>query len=518
MSPPFARPALAAGGGLLLAAAFPPVGLWPLAVPAVAVLSLAVHGQQARRGALLGLAYGVAFFLPLLEWMRVIGTDAWVGLSLLEGGFVAVLGAGLAVTSRLRAWPLAGAALWVAAELARAHLPFGGFPWGRLAFAQTASPLTPYAALGGAPLVTAATALAGTLLAAALLALYARHARPAVVALAALVALPALATLVPTPTDADRTVRAAVVQGDVPRSGLDFLGQRQAVLDNHVEVTERYARRLDAGDLPRPDLVVWPENSSDIDPYTDPGAYDLIDGAVSAVGVPTLVGAVVSGPDRDLAYNTGIVWTPGQGPGRTYVKRHPVPFGEYIPFRDVLADQIDRLARIPRDFAAGERPGVLRVGPATVGDVICFEVAYDGLLRDVVAGGADVIVVQTNNATYGRTGQPAQQLAMSRLRAVEHGRAVLVAATSGISAVIAPDGEVVRRSREFVPAVLTAAVPLRDGRTVADRVGTAPEWAMAALGLGALLVAVRARRRETAASSNVDRSAHGAAGGRGAGV
>ena len=187
--------------------------------------------------------------------------------------------------------------------------------------------------------------------------------------------------------------------------------------------------------------------------------------------------------------NSGVVWDPQTGPGERYVKRHPVPFGEYIPFRAQLSGWIERLDQIPRDFYAGDRPGNLDVGPAAVGDVICFEVAYDGLVRDVVTGGADVLVVQTNNATYNGTGQPQQQMAMSRLRAVEHGRTVLVAATSGISAVVAPDGEVVaagarsgrpgpwsRRSR------CTTAGRWRPGSAPA-RSGCSPPWAWPRPGL-----------------------------------
>ena len=155
--------------------------------------------------------------------------------------------------------------------------------------------------------------------------------------------------------------------------------------------------------------------------------------------MPVLVGALVDGPG-DQVSNTGIVWDPVTGPGATYVKQHPVPFGEYMPFRDVLRRLSDKVDLVPRDFARGERTGLLQVGPAAVGDVICFEVAYDGLVRDAVRAGGQLLVVQTNNATFGRSAQTAQQLAMGRLRAVEHGRAVLVAATSGISAVIAPDG------------------------------------------------------------------------------
>jgi apolipoprotein N-acyltransferase len=162
-----------------------------------------------------------------------------------------------------------------------------------------------------------------------------------------------------------------------------------------------------------------------------------------------------------------------------------VPFGEYIPFRDQLSGWISRLDQIPRDFFAGPRPGALDIGPTRVGDVICFEIAYDGVVRDVVEQDARVLVVQTNNATYNGTSQPEQQLAMSRLRAVEHGRSVLVAATSGISAVVLPDGEVQARTGELTSETLVAQIPLRTDRTVATRLGAAPEWLLAAIGLAA---------------------------------
>jgi apolipoprotein N-acyltransferase len=154
---------------------------------------------------------------------------------------------------------------------------------------------------------------------------------------------------------------------------------------------------------------------------------------------------------------------------------------------------VGRFDRIPRDFAPGSDPGVLQLGPARIGDVICFEVAYDREVRDVVEAGARVLVVQTNNATYGRTGQPEQQLAMSRLRAVEHGRTVLVAATSGISAIIAPDGTVTASAPEFTAASLVERVALRDALTVADRLGTWPEWLLGALGLVGMAWAAAAR-------------------------
>ncbi|MDH6131325.1 apolipoprotein N-acyltransferase [Kitasatospora sp. MAA4] len=507
------RTAVAAAAGLLLAAAFPPYGVWPLSIVAVALLSLLTRGRTARQGAWTGFAFGFPFFLGLLDWIRVIGSDAWVGLSAVEALFVCALGAGLALTSRLRAWPLWAACLWVAQEWARDRLPLGGFPWGRLAFANTASPYTPLAALGGAPLVTFAVALTGALLAflaLPYLPLLARRGVPEaapvtrrpvlvpVLAGACAVVVAVAGYAVPVPTNADATTKVAVIQGNVPHPGMDFLGRPMQVLDNHADATDRLAAAVKAGQAPQPDVVIWPENSSDMDPYSDPAAYERIDEAVKAIGVPTLVGALVDGPDNQHVQNEGIVWDPAIGPGAHYTKQHPVPFGEYVPFRSVLMKVITRLQRVARDFYPGKSSGVLQLGPARIGDVICFEVAYDEIVRDTVNDGGRVIVVQTNNATYARSGQPDQQLAMSRLRAVEHGRAVVIAATSGISAIIRPDGTVESRTAELVPAELSADVPLRDGKTVADQVGAAPEWTLSVIGLLACGAGVLlGRRRRT---------------------
>jgi apolipoprotein N-acyltransferase len=276
---------------------------------------------------------------------------------------------------------------------------------------------------------------------------------------------------------------------------MHFLGRPLQILDNHVNATLKLAADIKAGRTPKPDLVIWPENSSDLDPFTYPQAYDKITEAVRAVGVPVLVGALVNGPDADHVRNEGILWSPTTGPGASYTKQHPVPFGEYVPFRKELLPLIPQLKEIPRDFYPGDHNGVMRMGPATLGDVICFEVAYDQIVRDTVDAGAQAIVVQTNNATYGRSGQPEQQLAMYRLRAVEHGRAVVAAATSGISALVAPDGTVKAHTKEFTRAVLNVNLPLRKGTTLADRIGAAPEWTLAMVGLLSCAAAILAGRR-----------------------
>jgi apolipoprotein N-acyltransferase len=179
------------------------------------------------------------------------------------------------------------------------------------------------------------------------------------------------------------------------------------------------------------------------------------------------------------------------------VKRHPAPFGEYIPYRSFFRHFSDKVDLVARDFAAGSSVGVLPAGPVRLGNVICFEVAYDGLVQDPVRAGADLLVVQTNNATFGYTDESTQQLAMSRLRAVETGRSVVHVSTVGVSGIIAPDGSFLQRSGLFTQEVLQARVPLRTGLTPAVRLGRAPELVLSALGLvlaAAGLLAARRRR------------------------
>lgn len=509
--------ALAAASGLLAVLAFPPYGLWPLAAVSVAGLGAAVHRRRARGGLGIGFVYGAAFFLPLLAWSSTqVGQWPWLFLCALEALATGLLGAALALCSRLIdahrwAWaPLTGLA-WVAQEALRSRQPFGGFPWGRLAFSQADAPAGAAAWLGGAPLVSFLVALTGGLLLVAGFHLATRRAAGLrkVAAFTAAAALTALAP-VAVPLDATapdgRVVNVAVVQGNVPRLGLDFNEQRRAVLDNHVQATLDLAAAVAAGDAPRPDLVVWPENASDIDPIQNQDAYDRISEAAAAIDAPIVLGGLVRKDDTTIA-NMSIVWQPGTGPVHMYSKRHPVPFAEYVPFKDFfrtvagwidprMAEGIDNVA----GFEFGDNPGVVPVDDLVLSGLICFEIAFDPETNASVRDGAQLLAVQTNNATFD-VNEAEQQLAMVRIRSIEHARDGLMASTVGVSAFTDHTGAVSQATEFNTAAVIQTDLTLSDRSTPATAVGILPEAVLTGAALVALACAIslntRHRRSQT---------------------
>jgi apolipoprotein N-acyltransferase len=311
------------------------VALLPLSVAALTLLCV---GRRARAGFGLGAVFGTAFMLVLLPWLQVIAVYAWVPLAVTEGLYYGLAGLAVAALTRsvvpVRWWPLWAACAWVLLEGLRGSVPFGGFPWGRLAFAVEDTPVAPALAYVGAAGVTFLLALVGTTLAWALLVVRRTPARAAA-GLVGAVVLACVAALAPwqATRDTDPRVRIAAVQGNVPGEGLEAMAERRVVLDNHVAATVALARRVQAGGSPRPDLVLWPENSSDIDPYADGAARTAIADAARSIGAPLLMGAVVGDRVDTGWYNRAIVWSAGGVPGATYDKTHPVPFGEYIPLR-----------------------------------------------------------------------------------------------------------------------------------------------------------------------------------------
>jgi apolipoprotein N-acyltransferase len=493
-------------GGLALAAAFPPVGFWPLAALGPALLVVALRGRGLRGSFLVGLVFGLAFFVPLLSWLINLAWYAWASLAVAEAVILAIFAIGQRLMLRLPAWPVAVAAWWVGVEAFRDRWPYA-FPWGRLAMSQAQAPTVRWVSVGGPPLLTFLVALAGATLAWLLLGpgpgngagraatatggALRRRAVPAL-AFAAAAGLALAGSLLPSgePGPGTPTTVVAAVQGNVPHGqSLSDVLRATTVTSNHAAATDQLAARVRSGAVPAPDVVIWPENSTDIDPSDDPAIFATIEQAVATINRPVLVGAVLDNPRR----NVGQLWLPGRGPVEIYVKRQLVPFGEYIPFRGLISSFSSLPALQPVDFTPGHRAVVFRIGQVRLGDVICYEVGFDNLVASEVNAGANLLTEQTNDADFevdGQLGETLQQLAMARIRAIEFDRSMVVAGTTGVSAIIAPDGSLIMHSRTWQRAVLETRVPLITRSTLATRLGDWPEIGLSALAVAALGLAV----------------------------
>jgi apolipoprotein N-acyltransferase len=498
----------AIAAGLLLVVSFPPFGLWYSAVAAFVVLAWVLLRESTTLlgGFGYGFLFGLAFYIPLLPWTgQLVGAFPWLALSALEAAFPGLFGVAAVVVRRLRGWPIWFAALWVAAEWLKCTIPFGGFPWGVVAFGQTAGPMLPIVRLGGVPLLSFAVALAGfSLIALALEVVHwwqRRDDGPPRVVLPGVcfcVVLVAIAASWPgvrqsgTGAGGERVINVAAIQGNVPRLGLDFNAQRRAVLDYHVRETIRLADDVRTGRAPQPQLVIWPENSSDIDPLRNPDAAQEISTAATVVRAPILVGAVLQRPDytadNPVSTNTVIVWDPARGPGERHDKQIVQPFGEYLPWRSFFS-HLSPYANRAGYFVPVQGDGVVHAAGIPVGVTTCWEVIFDRASRESVVNGAQLLAVPTNNALFGPS-MSEQQLAFAKVRAVEHDRYTVVAGTTGISAVIAPDGHEVARTNFFEPAYLDKPVHLNVDVTPATRWGPTVVWVLIAVGGSALLVAI----------------------------
>lgn len=480
--------------GILCSLAFDPVSL-PLAMVVGLAGLLAVLQRMAdsrsRAVAGVGAAFGLGFMIPLVWWMNAVSSGAYVGIVLTQFGFFALLAVCLRRVMRLPVWPLWGAAVWVGIEYFRSSFPFSGFPWGRLAHTGVDTPFASYVRLIGTPGMSAVMFLAAAAIS------YAAHGQKpkhVAVALASVFALLGCGSVLPTGiAGAQGTRQVALIQGDVP--GLFGTWPLGEIFKKHVAETEQLIADIASGEQLKPDFVLWPENATDVDPvqYTDED--QKIRELSAALHAPILVGGIFNGPTGETAYNAGVVWDEN-GPGQRYVKRKVVPYGEYVPFRNLLGGLVPRFDRqIPRDMLGGKEPGTLDIADVTIGDAICWDIAYDGNIVDNINGGAQLLVVQTSNASFTGTSQPDQQWKISRLRAIETGRYVLVPSTNGISGIVDPQGRTVARATTQIPAIVSAEVTLANGRTPGVRFGGLIEYALVALGLVGLILG-RQRREE----------------------
>ena len=471
-------------GGVGVYVASPPRGLWWLVPLSFAAFVTVLRGRSMKAAFGYGFLFGVAYLLPLLGWLddflgAEFGIWPWMGLTMVEALFFGVAGAGMARVSRLPAAPVWMAAVFVAVEAARSRVPYGGFPWGRIAFTQPEGVFLPLARAGGAVLVGFAVVLVGCALGGV------RRGRWRGAILLAVVPVAAGLAMLPSVGSGSAAGEwtVAVVQGNAPDIGVRLRDRDVEIRANHMAEAGRLVEDVEAGRVPPPDLVVFPESSNRFDAgRQDPDLTRVTE----ALGVPVIAGGIAV--DRGgRASNRMVMWQPGLGATAEYAKQRLVPFGEFVPLRGVASLVTPFSDDATSDLVPGDRPGVFDVGSVSVGLAICYEVAYDDVLGAAARAGARLLVVPTNNAWFGRSDMTYQQLAMARVRAVEHGRAVVVASTSGVSAVVLPDGTVTAVTGQFTAETLVERVPLRDETTLATTLGAVPEWILIVLAAGAVV-------------------------------
>jgi apolipoprotein N-acyltransferase len=486
--------AVVALSGAALALAFPEPGLGPLAWIAITPLLALAARARTGRGAGLGFVFGLGFFGALLYWISIIGVLGWIVLVVLQAAFLGVFGGLWALLSRLgspAARIVLAAAAWVIVEFVRALVPVGGFTWGQLAQSQTEVPwLLPLAAVGGGWLVAGAVvALNAALVELAFV--FRADRRIAAAPVLFIVALLVVPLVVPSNEAEGERLRVAIVQGNVPQNFVGSYAEKElTILESHLRLTEELARV-------EPDLVIWPESSVGMDLTTNPDAARVVRAAAQAVDAPMIVGGNIDiGDDRYkvVAFHideTGVIVD-------VYQKTHLVPFGEYVPARNVFG-WIPALDQVPRDAIAADEPVVFDVAGGRVAPVISFEGDFGSLVRKPVAEGGRLLVVATNTSTWRDSWASAQHLAFSRVRAVENGVWVAHAALSGISGFVAPGGEVAGRTALWTATTLVEDVRFAAGITPYARYGDwLPLLCALAIAVGlALLFRRSPPRRET---------------------
>jgi apolipoprotein N-acyltransferase len=497
-------------GGLLSSLAMPRENVWPLIFVSVALILISIRGLRFLPAAFIGFASGVAFYMSQIEWLSLyLGPVPWIALSVLEA-LIFALGAAViasvwsfltqSLSGKLASFwiALAIATLWTAREWVSINLPYGGFPWSRVAQALSDSFLSSLVYFVG---ISGLTFVSVFMVAALLLAIesgfsgISNHLLP--IATTAGVVVIAAAFVVPANAESGE-VSVAAVQGNA-NAGLFANAERGTFLKNHLDATQL----LDASPLKDSiDFIVWPENASDLNPQQNELAKLQIDSVVEKYQVPLIFGAITESGDE--IFNSSLYFVPGKGQVDQYDKKRPVPFAEYVPDRDFWYQLApDLIGLVLRGYAFGTRDGIFEFEGSNLGVLICFEIAIDDIGRELVSDGAEIILSQTNNADFGRSDETFQQAALARLRAIETGRTVVNISTVGVSKVFLADGSIVDQLPIFEPGVMVQTLPLRTSITPAIAIGPGFDFVVnfAALALFAAGLIFRLRARSRSQSS-----------------
>jgi len=480
------RVPLGALGGLIALYTFPTENIWVLTPLIPAFILLATLGVGFWKSFLIGFISGQVFYIAHIEWISLyLGPVPLLALSTLMALY---FGLGTALTSylylrykpkgtKLFFFAFVAAGVWTVRELVANNFPYGGFPWSKLAMTQSESIFSNWVWWGGLSLLSFVMVLLG-----ALMALLVKHFRDRKLPKRAFVATALATMLIPVITPIGLTTEQsgekviAAVQGNA-NAGLFSNVDKGTILQNHIDATELVFDYELAAEI---DLLVWPENASDIDPLRSQSAREKIEAVAASVDAPFVFGTLTVRGEE--SFNSTLLWLPGVGPVDYYDKKQPVPFAEYAPDREFwrmfAPDLVDM---IPKGYSFGVRDGIYEIDDFVAGTLICFEIAEDSILRELATSGAQVILSQTNNADFGYSDETYQQAGIAQLRAIETGRAVVNVSTVGVSAIFLPNGEVLSEVDWYEPAVMVERVPLYTGNTPAMTVGAVFDWLVAAL-------------------------------------
>ncbi len=439
--------------GVIAQLAFAPVDIWIFFPIALALIIKRTHKKSFKARAVDGFIFSLGFTLPLLHWSSsYVGIWPWLILGIGQ----ALLISPFTWFTNQRSWVLllTVPSFWVVLEWIRVNYPFGGFGWGRAGFIAVDTPFSQLLSIGGVPLASFTVVFLGVLIHLTVLKMKLQFAPLLLIVFANI--------LIPNHSiEANNVLKVAAVQGSVPDLGLDFNSQRTAVLNNHLELTRNWKTQLNRPASFEPDLFIWPENASDVDPLTT--AKTQISNLVSFLEKPLIVGGVGSIASRPT--NLSILWEPKSGPTDIYIKRHLAPFGEVMPLRSI-AEFVSPLAKNVNDFQAGDESKIFQVGVGKILPVICFEILDDRLLRSSIEN-SNLIVAQTNNATFGESAESDQQLQITRARAIESGRSIVVVSTVGNTALIDQNGKISSILAKYDSGILYGEMNLSSANTSA---------------------------------------------------
>lgn len=438
---------VAAFAGVLFAFSFEPIGFWFFAPISYAIfLRICKKGVNLYRGAFL---FGFISSAITLWWAgKYVGLLPLVLLALLHGLFYLPLGfLGRYTTNVLWFIPAL-----LAIEEVRSRFPFGGFSWMRIAFSQADAPYASVISIGGALLLSAWVLAISSMIATFRMRL--------VLPILLLIVLPLF--LNNTHSSVNK-ISFIGIQGNTPSVGLTFNDRAEAVFNLHVTETRKVA--ADAAEAA--DFIIWPENAIDVDPFANTRVKSSIESLTSELQTPLITGAITR--QSGQLENVSLMYNESGEVVSYYSKQYLTPFGEYMPLRSIariVSPYVDDVI----DFNVGEKVENHVVNGFILAPVICYELLSDSLVQSA-AKSSNALVVQTNSATFANTSESAQQLNITRLRALENAREIVSVSTIGISAHIGINGEIVSRTGENVSAQLSGDLQSSSNRTLANLLG-----------------------------------------------